>query len=114
MTDSRDVADGDPHSADATAIREAVHATVLERAQSWGFDPGRVRATYRLNRGGFVNHSFHIDDGQRRAHLKVAVGDETVAAIRRAWELRDVLAREHLGPRSLDWITLSAIGGAAV
>lgn len=69
-----------------------------------------VEARYVLNWGGFVNYSYRIADGRRAYHLKLALGGDAQASLRRWYEVRHLLAPYHT-PRIVDWVELGDAAG---
>lgn len=92
------------------ALRLSVRAHFRAAAAQYGLSADAVDVTYVLNWGGFVNYSYHISDGQRSYHLKLAVTEDARAALQRWYTLRAHLADYH-APNIVDWIDLDGAAG---
>jgi streptomycin 6-kinase len=87
------------------AVRTDLHAWLNARASSLGVDERSLTVDYVLNWGGFVNASFHITDGTKKLHAKLAFAPQ-VEGLRQWRTLNDRLATRFHAPRMLEWIAL--------
>jgi len=94
---------------DTRRLGDVVRDHFREHAAAYALAADGVEATYVLNWGGFVNHSYRITDGRRSYHLKLGEADEQRGALARWYRLRDRVARYH-APPVVDWVD---VGGAA-
>jgi hypothetical protein len=53
-------------------LQEHVLAFFRAEAGRFGLDAGSLAVRHALNWGGFVSHSYHVGDGRRSAHTKLA------------------------------------------
>lgn len=77
--------------------------------ERYGFDVARVRVEPVLNRGGFVNAHYRVEDGRIRRHLKLADDPGGLLAWRR---VAPRLEARYRAPRMLDWVDLGSCAGA--
>jgi aminoglycoside phosphotransferase (APT) family kinase protein len=118
---------------DVVELEHRVEAHFRARADRYGLDPEAVRATYRLNPGGFVNASYRVSDGRTSLFLKLNgwtadddaharhdthgpagemggeslwPGDDTRAGLRRWHQLAGRLTAEYHAPRVIDRVEL--------
>ncbi|MDQ6830024.1 MAG: phosphotransferase [Gemmatimonadota bacterium] len=87
-------------------IRASAVAALVERAGEFGLEAGRLQVSYVLNWGGFVNQSFHVSDGARRYHLKLASERELVDGLVQWRELHGLLEERYPAPHMAGWIDL--------
>jgi thiamine kinase-like enzyme len=73
-------------------------------AGRFGLDAGSLTARRVLNWGGFVSHSYHVSDGGRSVHAKLATDHD---GLRRWLAVRDVLEDEYHAPPVLAWLDLA-------
>jgi hypothetical protein len=66
-------------------------------------DAGSLHAERVLNWGGFGSYSYHLDDGKRSIHVKLAT-DQT--GMRRWLALRTKLEEHYSAPKVLAWVDL--------
>jgi hypothetical protein len=92
-------------------IQAELRNALVAGAAGLGLRAERLEVRYVLNLGGFVNHSFHVSDGTRRVHVKLAAERDGVAKLERWRRLHGVLEERYHAPPMLGWIELS---GAAV
>ncbi|HET7460525.1 MAG TPA: phosphotransferase [Longimicrobium sp.] len=85
-------------------LEPAIAAALAARAGALGLDAARLKIRYVLNWGGFVNRSYHVTDGTRRLHLKLAGEPEYMDGLR-AWRgVADVLTARYHAPRMVGWL----------
>ena len=96
-------------ASDAPALAAELRAWLLG-APELGLDPGRLRVEYVLNWGGFVNASFHVADGARALHAKLATEPEARAGLRRWLAVAPRLAARYHAPRVVAAIALERSG----
>jgi len=82
----------------------------LPAVRTLDLNPETIRVRYVLNWGGFVNHSFSIDDGHRRYHLKITRDADNITKLQRWRDMHDLLEARYHAPRLIDWPDLSDIG----
>ncbi len=92
------------------SLEARIAEEIAARADVLGMDTARLRVTYVLNRGGFTNRSYHVTDGHRRFHLKLADQPETLAALERWRGLHALLAARHHAPPMVDWVRIPGAG----
>ena len=76
--------------------------------------PRNLRVTHVLNWGGFVNHSFSIDDGSAQYHLKITSDLRSINGLQRWHTLHNALEKRYRAPRLIQWIDFSEIGFAGL
>jgi aminoglycoside phosphotransferase (APT) family kinase protein len=86
----------------------------LPRIPRLNLDPSRIQVSHVLNWGGFVNHSFSVQDGESRYHLKLTNDPDSVAKLQRWHTMRDGLERRYRAPRVMDWLDFPEIGFAGL
>jgi hypothetical protein len=79
-------------------------------AGTYGLDPALISIRYILNDGGFVNHSYGVEDAHRRFHLKLAVLPEYRAGLERWMKVAPLLTEFH-APPIIDWIDVGNAAG---
>jgi len=89
---------------DGESIEERIKAELTARAGGLGLDANALEIRYVLNWGGFVNRSYHVTDGTRRLHLKLAGEPEYVDGLRRWRRVAGLLAARYHAPRMLAWL----------
>lgn len=89
---------------DGESIEERIEAELLARADALGLNAGALQIRYVLNWGGFSNRSYHVTDGHRRLHLKLASEPEYINGVRRWRGVADLLAARHHAPPMLGWL----------
>lgn len=89
-------------------LGRAVEQAVRPEVSRWGLDPERFSARYVPNAGGFVNHSFRLDDGGARVHLKLA-GPDNAADLDRWFRVHRILSDRYHAPRALARVDLRAL-----
>jgi hypothetical protein len=75
--------------------RELVLAYFRVEAGRFGLDAGSLAARRVLNWGGFVSHSYHLGDGGRSVHAKLATDHD---GLRRWLAVHDVLEDAYHAP----------------
>ncbi|MBL8980539.1 MAG: aminoglycoside phosphotransferase family protein [Gemmatimonadetes bacterium] len=95
---------------DADSLAVAVRAWCRRHAATYRLDPSALTVTYVLNWGGFVNHSFHLSDGQRRYHLKLSTDAEDQDALRR-WFTHGATLEGYRAPVVIDWVEIDGAAG---
>ncbi len=85
-------------------------AAKLERALErnglgLSLDTGPLTVTYVPNPGGFVNHSFHVRNGDVQWHFKLT-GPDDVADLRKWFGVHAHLTDTYSAPRVLQWVDL--------
>ena len=86
----------------ATVVGDAIRSHMAA-----ALDGTRLDVRYVVNRGGFVNASFHVTDGTRAVHVKVARDAETVSGLRRWHAVASRLSDRYLAPRVLGILRFS-------
>jgi len=86
----------------------------LPRASGLNLNPRSVRVSHVLNWGGFVNHSFSVDDGSVRYHLKITDDLDSVGKLQTWRKLHDLLERRYRAPALIDWMDFPEIGFAGL
>ena len=71
-------------------------------------NPTNTRVRHVLNWGGFVNHSFSIEDGSVRYHLKLT-NDLDTEKFRRWHKLHHLLEQRYRAPEVIDWLEFPEI-----
>lgn len=99
---------------DLPRLQTLVHELLASRAAELGLHAARLRVEYVLNWGGFVNRSFQVTDGRAGLHLKLAHDPEILGALRRFWEIREMVADRYHAPVALAWIDVPETGYAGV
>jgi hypothetical protein len=87
-------------------LAEYVRGYFAARADAFALDADGLSATYVLNWGGFVNHSFTLSDGLRSYHLKLAGYPESLENLRRWAALHTLLEERYRAPRMIEWVRL--------
>jgi aminoglycoside phosphotransferase (APT) family kinase protein len=90
------------HALESSLIRAA------RRHLSHLIDPERLAVSYVVNRGGFVNASFVVSDGDARVHVKVARTPESIRRLRRWRALASRLEARYLAPTILALLPIDA------
>ena len=88
--------------------------THLPQIPSLKLAQNRIKVSYVLNWGGFVNHSFTVDDGTRQYHLKITDDRESVGKLRLWREIHHLLELRHQAPKVIDWVDFPGIGFAGL
>ena len=83
--------------------QELVLAYFRAESGRFGLDAGSLTARCLLNWGGFGSHSFHVGDGRRSVHAKLATDHD---ALRRWLAVHDVLEVAYHAPPLLAWLNL--------
>jgi hypothetical protein len=86
----------------------------LPRISRLKFDPNRIRVRHVFNWGGFVNHSFSVDDGFAKYHLKMTQDKESARKLQRWHTIQYVLHQRYRAPEVIDWLDFSEIGFAGL
>jgi hypothetical protein len=86
----------------------------LPRISRLKLNPNGIRVSHVFNWGGFVNHSFSVDDGSVQYHLKITSDMESARKLRLWHKLHDLLEREYRAPEVIDWLDFPEIGFAAL
>lgn len=68
-----------------------------------------IRVKHVLNWGGFVNHSFSVDDGVSHYHLKITHHTDSITRLQRWLEVHDVLEERYRASELIRWIELPEI-----
>ena len=69
--------------------------------------PQNPRVTRVLNWGGFVNHSFSVNDGSAQYHLKITSDLHNIKGVQRWHTLHYVLEKRYRAPKLIQWIDFS-------
>ncbi|HEX6747049.1 MAG TPA: aminoglycoside phosphotransferase family protein [Longimicrobium sp.] len=93
-----------------TMLEDRIARGIAARADALGLDADRLRVTYVLNWGGFVNRSYHVTDGRRRYHLKLSDAAETLPGLQRWRGVHELLTARYHAPEMVDWIALPDLG----
>jgi aminoglycoside phosphotransferase (APT) family kinase protein len=91
---------------DGESIEAAILAELAARADTFGLDRSALTIRYVLNWGGFVNRSYHVSDGRRRLHLKLADEPEYVDGLRAWRQVEGLLAARYHAPPMLAWLQI--------
>jgi thiamine kinase-like enzyme len=83
--------------------QEHVLAYFRADAGRFGLNAGSLTARRVLNWGGFVSHSFHVGDGRRSVHAKLATDHD---GLRRWLAVHDRLEGAYHAPPVLAWLDL--------
>ena len=67
-----------------------------------------------FNWGGFVNHSFSVDDGSVKCHLKITDDIDSARKLRLWHKIQHVLQRRYRAPEVMDWLDFPEIGFAGL
>lgn len=86
------------------SIEEGVKAALADRAGALGLNAATLKIRYVLNWGGFVNRSYHVSDGTRHLHLKLADDADSLDGLRRWKRVAAVLADRYGAPRMVGWL----------
>jgi aminoglycoside phosphotransferase (APT) family kinase protein len=73
-----------------------------------------ITVRHVLNWGGFVNHSFSIDDGSRRYHLKITNDLDSVSKLQSWRKIHHLLELRYKAPELIDWMDFPEIGFAGL
>lgn len=95
---------------DVDRLRATVEQHFRANAASYELHASALRATYVLNRGGFVNHSFRVGDGRRQLHVKLATSADARQSLRR-WHELDELLQTYRAPPVLGWLDVRGASG---
>jgi len=77
-------------------------------------NPNRIRVSHVFNWGGFVNHSFSVDDGSVKYHLKITNDAESARKLQLWHKIQHVLERGYRAPEVMGWLDFSEIGFAGL
>src|SRR5688572_2065334 len=99
---------------EAAALRERVLDHLRAHARELGLSADRLQVEPIPNWGGFVNRSFHIQDGRRRLHLKLADDAEILTGLRRWKKVHKHLEQHYHAPPFLDWVAIPDSGFAGL
>jgi fructosamine-3-kinase len=94
-----------------TLAERALHE-LTARSADLSLDGPSLRVQYTLNWGGFVNQSFHVSDGRRRLHLKLAIQEAERAGLERWRDVHAILEERYHAPAMLAWIAIPATTAA--
>ena len=86
----------------------------LPQISTLKFDPDRVRVRHVFNWGGFVNHSFSVDDGFAKYHLKITDDVESAGKLQRWHRIQHILHERYRAPEVMDWLDFPEIGFAGL
>jgi aminoglycoside phosphotransferase (APT) family kinase protein len=86
----------------------------LPQVSSLKLGSDRIRVSHVLNWGGFVNHSFSVEDGTRQYHLKITDDLESIGKLHGWYKIHDPLERRYRAPEVIDWIEFPEIGFAGL
>jgi len=86
-----------------TFVRRAAH-----------LDPHYTTVRHVLNWGGFVNHSFTIDDGSKQYHLKITNEQDCVIRLQRWLQMHAILEQRFRAPKLIEWMDFPMIGFAGL
>jgi aminoglycoside phosphotransferase (APT) family kinase protein len=67
-----------------------------------------------FNWGGFVNHSFSVDDGTVKYNLKITDDIESAGKLQRWHKIQHVLHRGYRAPEVMGWLDFPEIGFAGL
>lgn len=91
---------------DDRSIEERIRAELAARADALGLDADALTIRYVLNWGGFVNQSYHVTDGARRLHLKLASEPAYIDGLRRWRRVDALLAARYHAPPMVGWLDI--------
>ena len=86
----------------------------LPRISRLNLDPNRILVRHVFNWGGFVNHSFSVDDGSVKYHLKITDDTESARKLQLWHRIQHVLERGYRAPEVMDWLDFPEIGFAGL
>lgn len=88
----------------------------LPRVSGLNLSPEGTRVSHVLNWGGFVNHSFTIQDGGARYHLKLTGDPDSLRRLERWRGVHELLEERYRAPRLIRWMEFpeNRIRGTAV
>ncbi len=94
----------------AVELRRHILSYFVSEAASFQLDAGSLQAERVLNWGGFGSCSYHVSDGERSIHVKLATNHTDM---RRWLAVHDVLEHDYHAPKVLAWVDLpgTAYGG---
>ena len=72
--------------------------------------PSPSRSDWR----GFVNHSFSVDDGCLRYHLKITDDPHSISKLQDWRKIHSLLERRYRAPELIDWLDFPEIGFAGL
>jgi thiamine kinase-like enzyme len=84
-------------------LQQHVVSYFRSQADRFRLDVGSLKADRVLNWGGFVSHSYHVGDGVRSIHVKLATDQ---ADMRRWLAVHDRLERDYRAPKVIEWVHL--------
>ena len=76
----------------------------LPRISRLNLNPNRTLVRHVFNWGGFVNHSFSVDDGSVKYHLKITDDTESARKLQLWHKIQHVLERGYRAPEVMDWL----------
>jgi aminoglycoside phosphotransferase (APT) family kinase protein len=86
----------------------------LPRIPRLSLNSSRIKVTHVLNWGGFVNHSFSIDDGSVQYHLKITDDLESIMKLQLWRRIQSLLKQRYKAPEVIDWLDFPEIGFAGL
>lgn len=89
-------------------------AECLPRVSGLNLSPEGTQVSHVLNWGGFVNHSFTIQDGGTRYHLKLTADPDSLRRLERWRGVHELLEERYRAPRLIRWMEFPEIGFAGL
>ena len=86
----------------------------LPRITRLNLNPNRIRVSHVFNWGGFVNHSFSVNDGSVKYHLKITDDTESTRKLQLWHKIQQVLERGYRAPEVMEWLDFPEIGFAGL
>ena len=86
----------------------------LPRISRLNLNPNRILVRHVFNWGGFVNHSFSVDDGSVKYHLKITDDRDSARKLQLWHKIQHVLERGYRAPEVIDWLDFREIGFAGL
>lgn len=95
-------------------LNALVHDWLRRSAVRLGLNADIASARYLFNWGGFVAASFHLTDGAKAYHLKLADDPEQQQQLAQWRELGSLLASRYHAPAVLEWVEIDNSGWAGL
>jgi thiamine kinase-like enzyme len=86
----------------------------LPRISDLNLNPQAIQVRHVLNWGGFVNHSFSVNDGWVRYHLKITNELDSIRRLQRWNNIHNLLEERYRAPELIRWIDFPEIGFAGL
>jgi hypothetical protein len=86
----------------------------LPRISDLNLNPKTIQVRHVLNMGGFVNHSFSVNDGSVRFHLKITSELDSIRRLQRWNNIHNLLEERYRAPELIRWIDFPEIGFAGL